>query len=219
MATKAPPIEPQAARRAARCCSARETCLPRWWVPWLSTRYQWPVAVRHRNTPGASRRCRQPGAWVFTRVRREALVDGVEVEGLDRGAVAAGLRKLRAACPGRCRGGWQAALTKPGRASTARWCGSGERGGKAYARNRRLRPSKTHRLETWRIWAGCDAHPPSTICRWSAAGELSVAVRIVDREAAVKCCGMAAARSQGSSRVPPPPSHRQVNTGTVPGPP
>jgi hypothetical protein len=31
-----------------------------------------------------------------------------------------------------------AALTKPGRASTARWRGSGERGGKEYARNRRF---------------------------------------------------------------------------------
>ena len=29
-----------------------------------------------------------------------------------------------------------AALTKPGRLSTARWGGSGERGGKEYARNR-----------------------------------------------------------------------------------
>src|SRR5690349_10534238 len=46
--------------------------------------------------------------------------------------------KLRAACPGWCRGGWQAALTKPGHSSTARWGGSGERGGKEYARNRRF---------------------------------------------------------------------------------
>ena len=30
-----------------------------------------------------------------------------------------------------------AALTKPGRPGTARWGGSGERGGKEYARNRR----------------------------------------------------------------------------------
>jgi len=41
-----------------------------------------------------------------------------------------------------------AALTKPGRASTARWCGSGERGGKEYARNRRYYVlHKRHRLE------------------------------------------------------------------------
>ncbi len=31
--------------------------------------------------------------------------------------------------------GWQAALTKSGRASTVRWCGSGERDEKAYVRN------------------------------------------------------------------------------------
>ncbi|GAB3848837.1 hypothetical protein GCM10027610_081110 [Dactylosporangium cerinum] len=30
-----------------------------------------------------------------------------------------------------------AALTKPGRVSTARWCGSGERDEEEYARNRR----------------------------------------------------------------------------------
>src|ERR1700758_3525366 len=41
-----------------------------------------------------------------------------------------------------------AALTKPGRASTARWGGSGERGGKEYARNRRYYVlHKRHRLE------------------------------------------------------------------------
>jgi hypothetical protein len=33
----------------------------------------------------------------------------------------------------------------------------------------------------------------------------------------VKCCGVAVAMSQGSSRVPPPLSDQCVNTGTVPG--
>jgi hypothetical protein len=55
--------------------------------------------------------------------------------------------KLGAACLGRCRDGWQAAPTKPWRVGTARRRGCGERGGKAYARNRRLRLSMTHRLE------------------------------------------------------------------------
>ena len=36
-------------------------------------------------------------------------------------------------------------------------------------------------------------------------------------EAVVTCCGVATAMSQGSSRVPPPSSDQQVNTGTVPG--
>ena len=44
--------------------------------------------------------------------------------------------------------GWVASgPTKPWRVGTARRRGCGERGGKAYARNRRLRLSKTHRLE------------------------------------------------------------------------
>jgi hypothetical protein len=33
-----------------------------------------------------------------------------------------------------------AALTKPGRARTARWYGSGKRDGEEYARNRRVTP-------------------------------------------------------------------------------
>ncbi len=40
-----------------------------------------------------------------------------------------------------------AAVTKPGRPSTARWVGSGERDAEVYARNRRLRPVMSHRLE------------------------------------------------------------------------
>ena len=64
----------------------------------------------------------------------------------------------------------EAALTKPGRVSTARWGGSGERGGKVYARNRRFTPLKDTPARTWRIWAGCDAHPMLIICRWSVRG-------------------------------------------------
>jgi hypothetical protein len=41
-----------------------------------------------------------------------------------------------------------AALTKPGRSSTARWGGSGERGGKEYARNRRFTSfNQAHRVK------------------------------------------------------------------------
>jgi hypothetical protein len=40
-----------------------------------------------------------------------------------------------------------AAATKPGRSSTARWIGSGERDAEVYERNRRLRPVMSHRLE------------------------------------------------------------------------
>jgi len=70
-------------------------------------------------------------------VRHEALVrrEALRVEGggrPSRWAVAAARWKLSAAWSGRCRGGREAALTKPGRARTARWGGSGERDQKAY---------------------------------------------------------------------------------------
>ena len=41
--------------------------------------------------------------------------------------------------------------------------------------------------------------------------------RRADAEAVVTCCGVATAMSQGLSRVPPPSSDQQVNTGTVLG--
>jgi hypothetical protein len=41
--------------------------------------------------------------------------------------------------------------------------------------------------------------------------------RRADGEAGVTCCGVATAMSQGPSRVPPPPSDQQVNTGTTSG--
>jgi hypothetical protein len=43
--------------------------------------------------------------------------------------------------------------------------------------------------------------------------------RRADGEAVVTRCGVVTAMSQGPSRMPPPPSDQQVNTGTVPGPP
>ena len=80
-----------------------------------------------------------------------------------------GAVKLGAAGFGRCRDGWQANPTKPWRVGAARRRGCGERGGKAYARNRRSTPLKDAPARTWRIWAGCDAHPISLI---TEAGEL-----------------------------------------------
>ena len=62
-----------------------------------------------------------------------------------------------------------AAPTKPGRASTARWCGFGERDGVEHARNQReYVPRKVNRLEIWRIWAGRGAH----LSRARRGGEL-----------------------------------------------
>jgi hypothetical protein len=70
-------------------------------------------------------------------VRREALLIRVEVKDhppltlSQQGGEAGG--SLTREAPGRV----GAALTKPGRASTARWCGSGERSEEEYARNQR----------------------------------------------------------------------------------
>jgi hypothetical protein len=80
-------------------------------------------------------------------VRREALLIRVEVRDhppltlSQQGGEAEG--SLIREAPGRA----GAALTKPGRASTARWGGSGERGGEEYARNQRLRLLTVYRLE------------------------------------------------------------------------
>jgi hypothetical protein len=41
--------------------------------------------------------------------------------------------------------------------------------------------------------------------------------RRADGEAGVTCCGVATAMLQGPSRMPPPSSDQQVNTGTTPG--
>ena len=86
----------------------------------------------------AVRRTRRPKAGALLTVifvRREALLIRVEVRDhppltLSQQGGEAGGSLIREA-PGRA----GAAPTKPGRASTARWCGSGERGGEEYARN------------------------------------------------------------------------------------
>ena len=88
-----------------------------------------------------------------------------------------GAVKLGAACSGRCRDGWQAAPTKPWRVGTARRRGCGERGGKAYARNRRSTPLKDAPARTWRIWAGGDAYPVSLIAEAGELPDMSAGLR------------------------------------------
>jgi len=90
---------------------------------------------------------RRGSVFRHRRVRREALCIRVEVRDLHRRPCRSREVELRAARSGWRRGGWQAALTKPGHASTARWCGPGEQDGKEYARNRRLRLSSVDRLK------------------------------------------------------------------------
>jgi len=77
--------------------------------------------------------------------------------------------------------GWVgAALTKPGRVSTARWCGSGERDEKEYVQEPVSTSLKGLPAQIWRIWAGCGAHlnagpkawrsGNSWVVLWMAAG-------------------------------------------------
>jgi len=110
----------------------------------------------------------------------------VEVRDLRRRLVAARRSKLRAAWSGRCRGWWQAALTKPGRVSTVRWGGSGERDGEEYARNRRLRLLSGHRLEP-----GGSGPGAVRLCLFFRAGNFLVGLSAPAGEATVKCCGVA----------------------------
>ena len=98
-----------------------------------------------------------------------------------------------------------AALTKPGRSSTARWGGSGERGGKEYARNRRCYvldfDTGSNLVDTGR--ARC-----VPLCA-VAAGTSGRVFIWLSREATVKACGVAVARPPGYSRAPNPLSGSQ----------
>jgi hypothetical protein len=90
-----------------------------------------------------------------------------------------------------------AALTKPGRANTARWCGFGERGGKEYARKQR--DHVPQRLTGSNL---VGYGPEAVRTRRSdrevrAGGELLGSLVDVRREATVKCCGVAVATPQG----------------------
>src|SRR6266567_904905 len=143
-------------------------------------------------------------------VRREALLIRVEVRDhppltLSQQGGEAGGSLIREA-PGRV----GAALTKPGRASTARWCGSGERGGEEYARNQRYYVlHKRHRLEPGGSGpgaarsAGRDAAGTSGACWSPRAGRPRGSLR--------RTRGEAAGTQPGSSSA----ERTTVNTGTA----
>jgi hypothetical protein len=84
-----------------------------------------------------------------------------------------------------------AALTKPGRASTARWCGSGERDGKEYDRSLRLRPLSLTGPES----GGCGRGAVRTLRGRGCMrpGKLPGGFVHDCQEATVKCCGLAVA--------------------------
>ena len=106
----------------------------------------------------------------------------------------------------------EAALTTTGRASTARWCGSGKRDGKVYARNQRRKvpQAKTTSSKPDRSGLGSNAHPTGTT-GWRTPWLGDVA----GREAMVKDCGVAMARLQGHSWPPTPLKGSRVNVGTT----
>jgi hypothetical protein len=90
-----------------------------------------------------------------------------------------------------------AAPTKPERASTARWGGSGERDAEVYARNQRLRPSMGYRLQP----GGSGSGAVRTCPRWWV-GNSRAGLNLPVREATVKVRGVAVAMPQGPSWAP-----------------
>jgi hypothetical protein len=103
--------------------------------------------------------------------------------------------------------GWVgAAPTKPGRASTARWCGFGERDGVEYERNQReyvLR--KVNRLKS----GGYGLGAVRTCSVANGTGNFWAGLWMSVREATVTCCGVAVAMPQGQSWAPPSSSESQ----------
>ena len=119
--------------------------------------------------------------------------------------------KLRAAQAGERRGGREAALTTPGRAGTARRCGFGKQGGKAYVRNQRVkplnRPTSSNLADMGWVAARTD--------RRGAGRELLAGADALRREATVNAHGVVVAMPLGQSWAPTPPIGRVVNVGTV----
>jgi hypothetical protein len=106
----------------------------------------------------------------------------------------------------------EAALTTPGRASTARWRGSGKQDGKVHVRNQRLNASQEQTTSSNLADLG-----------WAAVRTRTQVVRgtpwlgdVAGREAMVKVCGVAVARPQGHSWAPHPLNGLMVNVGTIP---
>ena len=88
-----------------------------------------------------------------------------------------------------------AALTTPGRARIARWCGFGKRDEEEYARNQRdYVPRKVNRLKPGGYGPGAVRTRPGDASR---VGNFRAGMRVSSREATVKCCGVVVARPQG----------------------
>lgn len=105
----------------------------------------------------------------------------------------------------------EAALTKPGRAGTARRCGFGKHGGKAYVRNQCVkplnRPTSSNLADTGWVAVRTGGQ--------MSAGNSLPELMLFRREATVKAHGVVVAMPLGQSWAPTPPSGRVVNVGTV----
>src|SRR4051812_45140745 len=110
----------------------------------------------------------------------------------------------------------EAAPTTTGRASTARWPGSGKRDGKAYVRNQRLNaPQESHQLQPGGSGLDCSAHPSGMVSDVAGRGT-SGPGDVAGGEATVKACGVAVAMLQGHSWAPTPSNGSGVNVGPIP---
>jgi hypothetical protein len=145
-------------------------------------------------------------------VRREALWSRAVMKGHRGRFVAADRGKLRAACPAGTGGnGWEAALTTTGRASTARWSGSGKRDGTVNTRNQRQNaPQEDPPAQIWQMRAGPHRAPVAV-----GDGELPGRLASPVGEAIGKVCGVPVAMVQGHSWSPRLSSGSMVNAGTI----
>jgi hypothetical protein len=92
-----------------------------------------------------------------------------------------------------------AALTTPGRAGTARRSGSGKQDGKVYeCRNQWWNPLKSRTGSNLADMGRAAVHVHQLV------GDFVVALIGVGAKAALKVCGVGAARLQGKSWAPPP---------------
>jgi hypothetical protein len=79
-------------------------------------------------------------------------------------------------------------------------------------RNQRLNASQvTHQLEPDGSGLGSNAYSHDVVVRGTLGS-----VRLADREATVKVCGVAVAMLQGQSWAPTPSNGSRVNVGTIP---
>ena len=107
--------------------------------------------------------------------------------------------------------GRKAALTTPGRTSTARWCGSGKQHRTVYVRNQHLKAPQERTTSSNLADMGWVAvRIPVSV------GRTLLAVDVAVREAREKACGVSMAKPLGHSWAPSLWNAAKVNVGTTP---